>query len=82
MWLQLIADVFFKKVHLTGAADASATGAAIMGFYALGLIDDLDIAKSLVPVVQTYEPDAERHAVYRENYKKFTQLYDRLKDLM
>jgi len=82
MWLQLIADVFFKKVHLTGAADASATGAAIMGFYALGLVDDLDVAKSLVQVVQTYEPDAARHAVYREHYRTFTQLYGRLKDLM
>jgi gluconokinase len=81
-WLQLIADVFFKKVYLTGAADASATGAAIMGFYALGLIDDLGAAKSLVQIVKTYEPDAERHAIYRENYRTFTQLYDRLKDLM
>ena len=43
---------------------------------------DLDGAKSLVRIVKTFEPDAARHAVYMENYKVFTQLYDRLKDLM
>ncbi len=81
-WLQLIADVFFKRVHLTGAADASATGAAILGFSALGLIDSPEAAKSLVGVIRTYEPDAARHAVYQRHYQIFTQLYGRLKDLM
>jgi gluconokinase len=81
-WLQLMADVFLKKVHITAVADASAIGAGIMGLCALGFIEDLDGAKSLVQVVKTFEPDAARHAVYMENYKVFTQLYDRLKDLM
>jgi gluconokinase len=81
-WLQLMADIFLKKIHITGVADASAIGAAIMGFYALGFVDDLDAAKSLVRVVKTFEPDAARHEVYMQNYKIFTQLYDRLKDLM
>jgi gluconokinase len=82
MWLQLIADVFLKKVHLTGVADASAIGAAIMGFLALGLIDNLDAAKGLIHVVRTYEPNAARHASYQENYLVFAQLYGRLRDLM
>jgi gluconokinase len=97
VWLQMIADVFNKPVHLTGAAEASATGAAdasatgaadasaigaaIMGFYALGLIDDLDAAKDLVHVVRTFEPDPARHSSYRQNYRIFTQLYGRLHDL-
>jgi len=37
-WLQMIADVFLKKVYVTGVADASAIGACIMGFYALGIL--------------------------------------------
>jgi gluconokinase len=82
VWLQMIADVFNKPVHLTGAADASAVGAAIMGFYALGLIDDLDAAKDLVHVVRIVEPDAARHAAYQQNFRIYTQLYGRLHDLM
>ncbi len=81
-WLQLMADVFRKKIHLTGIADASAIGAAIMGSYAVGMIAELDAAASLVRVVQTYEPDEARHAIYQANYKIFSQLYGRLKDLM
>jgi gluconokinase len=82
VWLQMIADVFYKSVHLTGIADASAIGAAIMGFLALGLIDSLDAANGLIHVVRTYEPNAVRHASYQANYRVFTQLYGRLRDLM
>jgi gluconokinase len=81
-WLQLIADVFMKKVYVTGAADASAIGAAMMGFYGLGIISDLEATARLVKVVETYEPDAERHAVHQKNFGVFTELYNRLKDLM
>ena len=81
-WLQLIADVFMKKVYVTGTADASAIGAAMMGFYALGIISDLEATARLVKVVETYEPDAGRHAVYQKNFGVFTELYNRLKDLM
>jgi len=81
-WLQMIADVFFKRVYVTGIADASAIGAAMMGFYALGIIADLEASAGLVKVVETYEPDAGRHAVYQENFRIFTELYSRLKDLM
>ena len=82
VWLQMVADIFGKKVHVTGLADASAVGAAMIGMYACGLISDPGAAASLVTVVQTYEPNAALHTVYRENYQIFTQLYGRLKDLM
>jgi gluconokinase len=82
IWLQMVADIFGKKVHVTGLADASAVGAAMIGMYACGLISDPGAAASLVTVVQTYEPNAALHAVYGENYQIFTQLYGRLKDLM
>jgi gluconokinase len=81
-WLQMVADIFGKKVHVSSVADASAIGAAMIGMYACGLISDLGVAASLVTVVKTYEPNAALHAVYQENYHIFTQLYGRLKDLM
>ena len=81
-WLQMIADVFLKRVYVTGIADASAIGAAMMGFYALGILPDLEASAGLVKAVETYEPDAGRHVVYQENFRVFTELYSRLKDLM
>lgn len=82
MWLQLMADIFFKRVLVSGVADASATGAAIMGFHALGMIGDPAAVRIPVQVERVYEPDAARHARYLDNYKKYIQLYGRLKDLM
>ncbi|HEY6901783.1 MAG TPA: gluconokinase, partial [Puia sp.] len=81
-WLQMAADVFGKQVYVTGIADASAIGAAMMGFYALGMVGDLEDTSRLVKVVESYEPDAEKHAVYEKNYRIYTELYNRLKDLM
>jgi len=82
IWLQLMADIFQKKVVVTGSADASAVGAAQLGFYALGVLPGLDAAASLVKVESVYEPDPGRAAVYEHNYGVFTELYSRLKDLM
>ncbi len=81
-WLQLVADVFLKKVFVTNVADASAIGAAIMGFYALGFTGDLADSAGMIRVQETYEPDEGRHRIYQERFAVFEELYDRLKDLM
>jgi sugar (pentulose or hexulose) kinase len=54
----------------------------MMGFYALGIVSDLEATAQLVKVVETYVPDPARHAVYKANFRVFTELYTRLKDLM
>jgi len=82
LWLQLVADVFMRRVYVTGTADASAMGAAMMGFYALGIVPDLEDTAKMVRVVETYEPDAARHAIYMKNFEIFGELYSRLRDLM
>lgn len=81
-WLQLMADVFLKKVHVTAQADASAIGAAMLGWHALGVFSSLEAAASLAKVEATYEPDAARHDLYQRNYLLFVELYGRLRDLM
>ena len=81
-WLQMVADVFGKEVRTTNGADASAIGACIMGFYAVGIIPDLGKASGLIHVRDKYVPDEQRHAVYQKGYGQFIELYRRLKDLM
>ena len=46
------------------------------------IISDLEATAGLVKVVETYEPDADRHAMYQKNFRIFTELYRRLQDLM
>ncbi len=79
-WLQLIADMFNKKVMVTNASDASAIGAAMLGFFACGLVGDISQLQKMISVQAVLEPDPDRHAKYQANYLIFASLYDKLKD--
>ncbi len=81
-WLQMMADVFGKEVYTTSSADASAIGACIMGFYALGGITDPAAGSALIQVKDKFAPHAERHHIYQKNFTLYGKLYQRLHDLM
>ena len=78
-WLQMIADIFNKKVFVTNSADASAIGAAILGLYALKEIDNLFEARKMVRVQETYHPIESNHRAYMKNFSVFDVLYEKLK---
>ncbi|MCJ8167341.1 gluconokinase [Pontibacter sp. E15-1] len=80
LWVQMLADVFNKKVHLTDTHEGSALGAAIMGMYGLGLLTDLTHASEMIRVKQTFVPDPVNHAIYRKNFAVFDALYPKLKE--
>jgi gluconokinase len=80
LWVQMLADVFNKEVHITDTPEGSAFGAAIMGMHAIGLLDELEDAAGLIKVSRTFEPDPQTHTRYMQNYTLFEELYPRLKD--
>ena len=64
IWLQLLADIFGKKIVLMRVEDASAQGAAFLAMKKLQLIEDY---KVLMPAsVTTYYPNMNHHIVYSE----------------
>jgi gluconokinase len=79
-WLQILADIFGKEIHVTNASDASALGAAVLGLTALGLLADLSEAKSFITIQDTYFPDEDQHRIYMANYSVYGSLYFRLKE--
>jgi gluconokinase len=79
-WLQILSDIFGKKIHVTNASDASALGAAMLGLNALGFVDNLSDAKNFVTVQETYLPNDDQHRIYMANYAVYVSLYHRLKD--
>jgi gluconokinase len=81
-WLQLLADLFGKPVYVTAQADASAIGAAMMGWYALGVFSRIEEAAALIKAVAVYEPGAQIPPAYMQNCRIFSEIYSRLKDLM
>ncbi|MEP7259366.1 MAG: gluconokinase, partial [Flavitalea sp.] len=69
LWVQMVADVFNKQVVLSGSSESSAWGAALIGMEALKLkAGEAQGGKT------AYNPDASRHKVYNEQFKKFERL--------
>jgi gluconokinase len=79
-WLQILADIFNKKICLINAEDASAIGAAYLGLKALNVIDDYHHLRADHNV--TYDPDASKHAVYAKCFTIYKRLYQKLKEEM
>jgi gluconokinase len=75
-WLQIMADVLGRPVAVSQVLEASGRGAALLALEALGALDDIQDAPAFVGEV--HEPDAGRHARYREAIARQQALYDKL----
>jgi gluconokinase len=75
-WLQILADIFGKKISLINAEDASAVGAAYLGMKSLNLIQDY---YELQPKADaTYHPNEKNNQVYKEVFSIYENLYKKL----
>ena len=70
---QILADCTGKTVEVT--AEPQNVGAAMTAAVGLGLIKDLQQAKSLIPAEKTYKPNPANRAVYDKSYEVYKQLY-------
>jgi len=77
-WIQLMADIFQQPMYLGQEHDASAIGAAMVGYEALGLPYTSPAAME----EEVFTPREEGKAIYREHYHLYLELYERLKGLL
>lgn len=80
LWVQILADVFNKKVVISESIESSALGAAIVGMKALGLIEDFSEVLSLPAKEAVFLPNFDNHQIYAERFATFERLYEKLKD--
>jgi len=80
LWLQLLADLFGKRICLINTADASATGAAFLAMKALGMITAYNQLKP--QEITEFLPDQKRMALYREAFLRYRRTYEAVADLM
>ena len=78
-WVQMIADVFNKKVVVSEVGDASAMGAIQLGWYATGLIKKISDNKTDTSGT-IFTPVAEIHDIYKKQFDAFCTLYQALKN--
>ena len=75
-WVQLLSNVLGRDLIQTEVNDASAIGAAIIGFEAVGILYQLQQQERKV-----YKPDISLSKFYHSNFETFEQLYSKLKPL-
>ncbi|APX73222.1 gluconokinase [Companilactobacillus allii] len=66
LWRQMLADIFEQDVTIPESFESSCLGAAVLGMYSLGYIDDLSAVKDMVGVTDVHHPNEENFEVYRE----------------
>lgn len=75
---QLLVDVLGAEIGFTPAAEGSAFGAALLGMYALGLIESLDVAADRVRIDEKLSPQPRASARYAQQRGMFDRLYHAL----
>lgn len=76
VWLQIAADIFQMKVLVSQKIEGSAWGAVLIGFMAFGLASNQHEIEEKILL-----PNKNNALVYQENFKKFSKVYEALKDL-
>jgi len=75
-WLQIMADVLGRPITVSQVQEASARGAALLAFEALGVYDTVGVAPAYVG--ESRYPDTERHTIYKTAITRQKQLYKAL----
>jgi gluconokinase len=79
-WVQMLADVFGKKVVINNSLESSSLGAAMVGFKALGIYQDIEHLQESIEIVEEFIPNHENHLKYKKAFQIFEMLYSNLKE--
>jgi gluconokinase len=66
LWRQMMADVFERDVVVPESFESSCLGAAVLGLYALGRVDSLDVVGTMVGATHRHSPIPKNVALYRQ----------------
>jgi gluconokinase len=75
-WVQLMADVIGRRVHLSPRGELTSRGTAILALRALGAWSTL--ADEPLAAEDVYEPDPSRAPVYQAALERQHRLYETL----
>jgi gluconokinase len=77
-WTQIICDALGRELRLSRAREASSRGVALVALESLGAIKSLTDVPA--PVYETFAPDRDAHARYREALARQESLYESVID--
>lgn len=81
IWVQMMADIFDRRIAVPNSSESTAIGACLLAMKALGEIQDWKEAKKIILVNKEFFPKTENTLVYAQNFEIFEKLYLALKPL-
>lgn len=82
LWRQILANVLNLKVDILAVEEGPALGGAMLAAVGCGVYDSVeDMAKKIIKIKTTVEPNPEVVALYDERYRVYRSIYPRLKEL-
>jgi len=76
----MMADVFDREVVVPESFESSCLGAAVLGLYALGHVDSLDVVSGMVGATHRHTPNPKNAALYRQLLPVYLSLPRKLGD--
>jgi gluconokinase len=70
----MMADVFDREVVVPESFESSCLGAAVLGLYALGHVDSLDVVASMVGATHRHTPNPTNVVIYKQLLPVFLSL--------
>lgn len=66
LWRQMMADIFDQEVVVPESFESSCLGAVVLGLYATGSVDSLDVVSKMVGATHVHKPIRENAAIYHQ----------------
>lgn len=82
LWLQIIADISNQAIQTARVTIGAAYGDALLAAVAIGGCPGFAELGEKIKPAEVFQPDAQRHEIYKPYRKIFDQLYIRNQDLM
>ena len=74
LWVQIMADVFGKEIHLSDTHHNAAWGAAWTALVGIGKVDSFEEIKKNLPVEKVVHPNRGNHEMYLRLYEKYVSI--------
>ncbi|HEY2420564.1 MAG TPA: gluconokinase, partial [Neobacillus sp.] len=80
LWRQMMADIFNQDVHIPESFESSCLGAAILGLYSMGEIDDLNVVSEMIGATYHHTPISENVSIYEDLIPIYIRVSRRLRE--
>ncbi len=77
LWRQIIADIFNQEIVIPDQRESSSLGAAILGLYALNLIDSLETSCNMIGEMDRHQPVKGNVDIYQRVLPVYERLVNR-----